>query len=156
MISELCRRHGNLSQHVPPLEEEVRWNGDPRRPAARAVRGSESPAQADRGRPGLELGSGEGSSGKKVVTPGMRRLAVTEAREAAQISEKRACRFTGFSLSNQRYRSRRPSDEALRARLKELAGPRWGYRRLYILLKSEGCKRNRKLVQRVYRAEGLW
>lgn len=93
-----------------------------------------------------------------MVTPGMRRLAVTEAREAAQISEKRACRFTGFSLSNQRYRSRRPGDEALRARLKELAEkrPRWGYRRLYILLKREGCKRNRKLVQRVYREEGLW
>lgn len=91
------------------------------------------------------------------MTPSKRRLAVTEAREAAQISEKRACRFTGFSLSTQRYRSCRPSDEDLRARLKELAEkrPRWGYRRLYILLKREGCERNRKLVQRLYREEGL-
>ncbi len=33
--------------------------------------------------------------------------------------------------------------------------PRWGYRRLYILLKREGCERNRKLVQGLYREEGL-
>jgi putative transposase len=92
-----------------------------------------------------------------VVTPSKRRIAVTEAREAAQLSERRACRFTGFSLSTQRYHSRRPSEHELRQRLRELAEkrPRWGYRRLYVLLKREGCKRNRKLVQRLYREEGL-
>jgi putative transposase len=92
-----------------------------------------------------------------VVTPSKRRIAVTEAREAAQLSERRACRFTGFSLSTQRYRSRGPSEHELRQRLRELAEkrPRWGYRRLYILLKREGCRRNRKLVQRLYREEGL-
>lgn len=92
-----------------------------------------------------------------MVTPSKRRLAVTEARGAAQISERRACRFTGFSLSTQRYRSRRPLDDELREKLRELAKkrPRWGYRRLYILLKREGCQRNRKLVQRLYREEGL-
>jgi putative transposase len=92
-----------------------------------------------------------------VVTPSKRRIAVTEAREAAQLSERRACRFTGFSLSTQRYQARRPLNHALRERLKELARtrPRWGYRRLYVLLKREGCKRNRKLVQRLYREEEL-
>lgn len=92
-----------------------------------------------------------------MVTPSKRRLAVTEARGAAPISERRACRFTGFSLSTQRYRSRRPLDDELREKLKDLVKkrPRWGYRRLYILLKREGYPRNRKLVQRVYREEGL-
>jgi len=92
-----------------------------------------------------------------VVTPSVRRIVVTEAREAAQISERRACRFTGFPISTQRYRPRRPLENDLRQRLKELAEkrPRWGYRRLYILLKREGCMRNRKLVQRLYREEGL-
>jgi putative transposase len=33
--------------------------------------------------------------------------------------------------------------------------PRWGYRRLYVLLRREGYAVNRKLVQRVYREEGL-
>lgn len=92
-----------------------------------------------------------------MVTPSKRRIAVTEARQAAQLSERRACRFTGFCLSTQRYHSRRPSEGDLRQRLRELAEkrPRWGYRRLYVLLKREGCKRNRKLVQRLYREEGL-
>lgn len=91
------------------------------------------------------------------MTPSKRRIAVTEARQAAQLSERRACRFTGFCLSTQRYHSRRPSEGDLRQRLRELAEkrPRWGYRRLYVLLKREGCKRNRKLVQRLYREEGL-
>lgn len=92
-----------------------------------------------------------------MVTPSVRRIVVTEAREAAQISERRACRFTGFPISTQRYRPRRPLENDLRQRLKELAEkrPRWGYRRLYILLKREGCMRNRKLIQRLYREEGL-
>jgi putative transposase len=33
--------------------------------------------------------------------------------------------------------------------------PRWGYRRLYRLLRREGMVVNKKLVQRVYREEGL-
>ncbi len=91
------------------------------------------------------------------MTPSVRRIVVTEAREAARISERRACRFTGFPISTQRYRPRRPLENDLRQRLKELAEkrPRWGYRRLYILLKREGCMRNRKLIQRLYREEGL-
>jgi putative transposase len=76
-----------------------------------------------------------------VVTPSKRRIAVTEARKAAQLSERRACRFTGFSLSTQRYHSRRPSADDLRRRLRELAEkrPRWGYRRLYVLLKRKAA-----------------
>jgi len=33
--------------------------------------------------------------------------------------------------------------------------PRWGYRRLHLLLRREGYVVNRKLVQRLYREEGL-
>ena len=92
-----------------------------------------------------------------MVTAEKRRIAVTEARVSAKISERRACRFVGFSISSQRYRSRRASCDDLRQRLRELAEerPRWGYRRLYVLLKREGCARNRKLVQRLYREERL-
>ena len=93
-----------------------------------------------------------------MVTPEDRRTAVTFARTAAgTISERRACRFTGFPRSTQRYRTRRPSRAALRERRHTLAilRPRWGYRRLYRLLRREGVVVNRKLVQRVYREEGL-
>ena len=92
-----------------------------------------------------------------MVTPEQRRTAVTSAMEAAGISERQACRVTGFSRSTQRYASRRASDTALRERLHTLAllRPRWGYRRLYRLLRREGMTVNRKRVQRVYREAGL-
>jgi putative transposase len=92
-----------------------------------------------------------------VVTPEDRRTAVTLAMSTATISERRACRYTGFARSTQRYRIRRPPRIALRERLQTLAmlRPRWGYRRLYRLLRREGLIVNRKLVQRVYREEGL-
>lgn len=75
----------------------------------------------------------------------------------AGLSERQACRYTGFARSSQRYCARRPLRTELRARLTTLAvlRPRWGYRRLYRLLRREGLVVNRKLVQRVYREEGL-
>lgn len=59
-----------------------------------------------------------------MVTPEQRRTAVTLAKETAGISERRACRFTGFARSSRRYRARRAPDTALRARLQELAARR--------------------------------
>ena len=92
-----------------------------------------------------------------MVTPEQRRTAVTSAMEAAEISERRACRFTGFARSSQRYASRRPARTELRIRLRALAGqrPRWGARRLQILLEREGHVANHKLVERLYHEEGL-
>ena len=62
-----------------------------------------------------------------------------------------------MALSSQRYRSRRPPQEALRQRLRELAieRVRWGYRRLHILLQREGVQVNHKRLYRLYRDEGL-
>jgi transposase InsO family protein len=52
-----------------------------------------------------------------------------------------------------RYRSRRPNDTELRARLRALAHERrrFGYRRLLVLLRREGLKR----LFRLYRDGGL-
>ncbi len=92
-----------------------------------------------------------------MVTPEQRRTAVTLAFATAELSERQACRYTGFARSSQRYRSRRPARPELRDRLCTLAKarPRWGYRRLYRLLRREGVVVNRKLVQRLYCEEGL-
>jgi putative transposase len=75
----------------------------------------------------------------------------------AEMSERRACRFTGFARSTQRYRSRRPPDTELRARLHALAERRrrWGYRQFCRVLRREGWRINYKRVQRVYQEEGL-
>ena len=73
------------------------------------------------------------------------------------MSERRACDAIGVDRSSARYRSRRPDDAALRARLRELAAERrrFGDRRLHVLLRHEGLVENRKRTQRLYREEGL-
>ena len=56
-----------------------------------------------------------------------------------------------------RYRSRRPPDTELRRRLRELANERrrFGYRRLFILLRREGERSGINRIHRLYREEGL-
>lgn len=75
---------------------------------------------------------------------------------AYEFSQRRACRLLGMSRSSFLYRSRR-DDSELRERLKSLADqrPRFGYRRLHVLLKREGHHINHKRVFRVYREAGL-
>lgn len=73
------------------------------------------------------------------------------------MSVRRACVASGFARSSIVYRSRRPSQEALRSRIRELAGVRisYGYRRLHVLLRREGWLINAKRVYRLYLEEGL-
>ena len=56
-----------------------------------------------------------------------------------------------------RHRTRRGDDGALRALLKALAAERrrFGYRRLHLMLKPEGCRVNHKKLFRIYREERL-
>lgn len=90
-------------------------------------------------------------------TPLKRRL-VSHIRERFGLSERRACHVLGFWRSTQRHHSpKREQDQALVGRLRHLAQqrPRFGYRRLHILLGREGQAVNHKRVYRLYRAEGL-
>jgi putative transposase len=91
------------------------------------------------------------------VTPAARREAVAHLRTRLEVSERRACTIIAADRSSVRYRARRPDDAALRARLRALADQRrrFGYRRLHVLLRSEGWTMNRKKTQRIYREEGL-
>lgn len=87
----------------------------------------------------------------------MRRDMVLRATQVYRVSERRACRAFGWWRSTQRYRPRRDPATALRTRLRDLAmsRPRYGYRRLWVLLRREGWTVNHKRVLRVYREEGL-
>jgi HTH-like domain len=82
---------------------------------------------------------------------------VTWAIEQKDYSQRRACRLVGIEPKTYRYRSRRPVDEALRRRLRELAAERrrFGYRRLLILLRREGIGVNHNRLGRLYREERL-
>lgn len=93
-----------------------------------------------------------------MVTAEQRRTVVTSAMTIADLSERRACRFTGFARASQRYRPQRAPDTALRADLHALAAkrPRWGYRQFArVLRRRPGPRINHKRVQRVYQDEGL-
>lgn len=78
-------------------------------------------------------------------------------RSAYGASASRACRLLQISRSLHGYRSRRASQEPLRRRIRELAQarPRYGYRRIHVLLWREGWRVNLKRVRRLYRLEGL-
>jgi len=73
------------------------------------------------------------------------------------LSERRACRLIEVWRSTCRRQRQRADDAPTRRRLQGLAGqwPRFGYRRLHVLLRREGLMINHKRVYRLYREEGL-
>jgi putative transposase len=72
-------------------------------------------------------------------------------------SERKACRLLGLSRSTCRYESRKRDDLALRQRIRAIAQarPRFGYRRILVMLKREGLRVGSERVRRIYRDEGL-
>jgi transposase InsO family protein len=78
-------------------------------------------------------------------------------RGVLEVSERRACSLVAADRKMIRYRSHRPPDGELRARLCELANQRrrFGYRRLYIVLRDEGEPSGINRIYRLYREEGL-
>ncbi len=73
------------------------------------------------------------------------------------ISERRACGLLGVWRSSCRYGDKPDRDQQLREKLVDLAHkrPRFGYRRLGVLLARDGEAVNHKRLFRVYRAAGL-
>lgn len=84
-------------------------------------------------------------------------------RRELNVSERRACEVVGQPRSTQRYEPRECDQEkALVQRMKELSGanPRYGYRRVWALLRAEafavtGKPVNAKRVHRLWKREGL-
>jgi putative transposase len=92
-----------------------------------------------------------------MVTPVVERQAVAHLCQHFEVSQRRACQVISADRASMRYRSVRPDDADLRARLRELAAVRrrFGYRRLLILLRREGTQVNHKKLRRLYREERL-
>lgn len=91
-----------------------------------------------------------------MVKPAARKETAQYIVQHHQLSQRRACALAQIPTCSLRYRSCR-EDSAVRKRLKELAQerPRFGYRRLHVLLLREGWRINHKRVLRLYREEGL-
>ena len=79
-----------------------------------------------------------------------------QVRTEYAFSERHACRVLEVAVSSFRYAPRK-RDDALREQLVELARekPRFGYRRLHVLLKRAGEEVNHKRAHRIYRDAGL-
>jgi putative transposase len=82
---------------------------------------------------------------------------VAFAMEKYRLSERHACELNGLDRSTYRYEPEPDRNGQLRARLTELARqrPRFGYRRLGVLLEKDGDVVNHKRLLRVYQEAGL-
>jgi len=92
-----------------------------------------------------------------MVGPAAKREGVAHLTATMGLSERRACSIVDADRTMIRYRSRRPPDTALRARLRDLANERkrFGYRRLFILLRQDGEASGINRIYRLYKEEGL-
>jgi transposase InsO family protein len=92
-----------------------------------------------------------------MVGPGAKREGVAHLRAVMGLSERRACAIVAVDRTTVRYRSRRPAEAELRGRLRDLANQRrrFGYRRLFVLLRREGEPSGINRIYRLYREEGL-
>lgn len=92
-----------------------------------------------------------------MVGPAAKREAVAHLRAVMGLSERRACSIVDADRKMVRYRSCRPPDLALRTQLRDLANERrrFGYRRLFVLLRRDGEPSGINRIYRLYREEGL-
>jgi putative transposase len=83
---------------------------------------------------------------------------VDHVQKELSVSQRRACEAVDQPRSTQRYEPAEDEQEiALVKRMKELAAehPRYGYRRIWALLRAEKFKINIKCVYRLWKQEGL-
>lgn len=92
-----------------------------------------------------------------MVGPAVKREAVAHLRVALGLSERRACQIVAIDRATVRYAPKRSPDTELRQRLRELANARrrFGYRRLFVLLRLQGERSGKNRIYRLYREEGL-
>jgi putative transposase len=89
--------------------------------------------------------------------PAVKREGVAHLRATMGLSERRACSIVSADRKRVRHRSCRPPDTELRTQLRDLANERkrFGYRRLFVLLRREGEPTGINRIDRLYREEGL-
>jgi len=89
--------------------------------------------------------------------PAVKRAAVVHLQARLGLAERRACQIVGADRKMIRYRSVRPREKKLRQRLRDLANERrrFGYRRLFVLLRREGEPSGINRIYQLYREEGL-
>jgi transposase InsO family protein len=92
-----------------------------------------------------------------MVGPAAKRDAVAHLKAVMGLSERRACQIISADRKTIRYQSCRPPEAELRMKLRDLANQRrrFGYRRLFIMLRRQGEPSGVNRIYRLYREEGL-
>ncbi len=82
---------------------------------------------------------------------------VSYTQSSYKLSERRACRLFRLSRAVKRYQLIRRDDPEVILKIKDISEKRrrFGYRRIFTLLKREGIKMNEKKFRRIYREQKL-
>ena len=92
-----------------------------------------------------------------MVTPTVRRDAVSHMIQTYGISRRRGCGLVGLRRSSLYYQGSKRPDGPLRDAIREVAGrrKRWGVPMIARYLRRKGWRDNYKRIERIYRQEGL-
>ena len=128
----------------------------PRTAAVEAIGGREPAAQKAGGRSYPRQADAVGCAHKKVLKPAQKRRLADSLDMAYRVGMRRACAVVGLQRSVYYYKSIK-DDRVLTQRIREIAEIRirYGYLRIYVLLRREGWHVNHKRVYRIYCKEGL-
>ena len=156
-IQDLIRKYGICEQTFYRWKKKFGGLEASELQQLKQLKRGESASQGPGGRSDARQADPARGSGKKSLKAVRRREIIDWAREEYPVSARAACSLLQFPRSSYYYQSRRDPRVALRMRLKELAAsrPRFGYRRLHLLLRREGWKVNHKVIHRLYCEEGL-
>src|SRR5215207_8860063 len=149
---------GHKRSYLSSVEKPLRCDEHQRSQASGGVGEGECSPQEASCREGAGHRQPKGGGSGKLLSPTRRKAAVEQVRRRLGVSERRACRVIGQPRSSQRYAGRKTQrDRALLERMVTLSreNPRYGYRRVWALLRREGWPVNKKRVHRLWREEGL-
>jgi putative transposase len=91
------------------------------------------------------------------VRPGRKRELAAHLCVEWDVSIRRACRVLEFDTSSYHYKARRGDQAGIEARIKDICQTRvrYGYGRVYVLLRREGWEINQKRTRWIYSELGM-
>lgn len=92
-----------------------------------------------------------------MVSPTAKRRCAYELTERYSFSQRRAFKLVALHRSVGRYINRKQDDDNIKSQIKAVAHerPRFGYRRIHVMLKKNGLRINHKRLFRLYQDMGL-
>jgi putative transposase len=142
---------------ILPLAKQVRRNGSIRGKAAKGVGEREFGFKETGGRVIVGQPYAEGCCLKKVVSLAEKRWVANYLQESYGVSERHTCKVVSINRSTKRRQSGNEKNADLVKRIHELSykHDRYGYRKIYDMLKAEGCTVSRETVRIIRKRDGL-